>query len=70
MNTVRLFRGFQEIEKRIYHNNYSNSYGLFRRITGVGGRPELILEGSDGVEKNGKLSWKTYDFFHKPVSLK
>lgn len=30
-----------------------NSYGLFRRMTGVGGRPEVIIEGSmDGI------SWK------------
>lgn len=24
----------------------ANSYGLFRRMTGVGGRPEVVLEGS------------------------
>ena len=24
----------------------TNSYGLFRRMTGVGGRPELIIQGS------------------------
>lgn len=23
-----------------------NSYGLFRRMTGVGGRPEVVIEGS------------------------
>jgi hypothetical protein len=38
----------------------SSSYGLFRRMTGVGGRPELIFEGSsDGV------LYEEYDFNFK-----
>lgn len=43
----------------------SNSYGLFRRMTGVGGRPELIIEGSDDVEG----PWKEYHFHYKPGRL-
>jgi len=43
-----------------YH--IANSYGLFRRMTGVGGRPEVILEYSDDV--NGP--WKEYQFLYKP----
>lgn len=34
-----------------------NSYGLFRRMTGVGGRPEVVIEGSyDGVTWTVRLS--------------
>ncbi|XP_076848928.1 lipase maturation factor 2a [Brachyhypopomus gauderio] len=38
-----------------------NSYGLFRRMTGVGGRPEVIVEGSmDGS------TWTEIEFMYKP----
>lgn len=41
-----------------------NSYGLFRRMTGVGGRPEVVVEGSyDGQQ------WKEIDFMYKPGNL-
>ena len=39
-----------------------NHYGLFRRMTGVGGRPEVIIEGSNSLDHN----WKEYEFFYKP----
>ena len=42
-----------------------NSYGLFRRMTGVEGREELIFYGSD----NGN-EWKLYEFYHKPTKKK
>ena len=45
-----------------YH--ISNSYGLFRRMTGVGGRPELIIKGSLDGKK-----WKEYIFPYKPQNL-
>ena len=32
----------------------THSYGLFRRMTGVDGRPEIIIEGAD--DANGE--WK------------
>eukprot|EP00041_Stephanoeca_diplocostata_P026309 m.706640 g.706640 ORF g.706640 m.706640 type:complete len:820 (+) comp22934_c0_seq10:347-2806(+) len=39
----------------------ANAYGLFRRMTGVGARPEVILEGSrDGQQ------WEEYHFAYKP----
>lgn len=45
-----------------YH--ITNSYGLFRRITGVGGRPELIIKGSlDGIH------WEDYILPYKPQEL-
>ncbi|XP_034161420.2 lipase maturation factor 2a [Pangasianodon hypophthalmus] len=41
-----------------------NSYGLFRRMTGVGGRPEVIMEGSvDGS------TWTEIEFMYKPGNL-
>ena len=43
----------------------TSSYGLFRRMTGVGGRPELIIEGSNNEKKD---QWKEYDFLYKPGS--
>uniref|UniRef100_A0A8C9TD55 Lipase maturation factor n=1 Tax=Scleropages formosus TaxID=113540 RepID=A0A8C9TD55_SCLFO len=41
-----------------------NSYGLFRRMTGVGGRPEVVIEGS--MDKN---SWTEIEFMYKPGNL-
>ncbi|XP_047452114.1 lipase maturation factor 2a [Mugil cephalus] len=41
-----------------------NSYGLFRRMTGVGGRPEVVIEGSyDGA------TWTEIEFMYKPGNL-
>ncbi|XP_020838517.1 lipase maturation factor 2 [Phascolarctos cinereus] len=42
----------------------ANSYGLFRRMTGLGGRPEVVLEGSyDGQ------SWTEIEFMYKPGNV-
>ncbi|KAL8577736.1 hypothetical protein ACOMHN_065553 [Nucella lapillus] len=41
------------------------SYGLFRRMTGVGGRPEVVIEGSH--DRDG--GWKEYNFLYKPGNL-
>uniref|UniRef100_A0A8D3DPE7 Lipase maturation factor n=1 Tax=Scophthalmus maximus TaxID=52904 RepID=A0A8D3DPE7_SCOMX len=41
-----------------------NSYGLFRRMTGVGGRPEVIIEGS-----NDGVAWTEIEFMYKPGNL-
>ncbi|XP_072033992.1 lipase maturation factor 2-like [Amphiura filiformis] len=43
----------------------THSYGLFRRMTGVGGRPEVIIEGSYYPESG----WKPYEFMYKPGNL-
>ncbi|XP_066540986.1 lipase maturation factor 2a isoform X1 [Hoplias malabaricus] len=41
-----------------------NSYGLFRRMTGVGGRPEVVIEGSmDGS------TWTEIEFMYKPGNM-
>lgn len=48
------------------HNRFDNyqlihSYGLFRSMTGVGGRPEVIVYGA--MSENGP--WKEYEFLYK-----
>nr|XP_022326169.1 lipase maturation factor 2-like [Crassostrea virginica] len=43
----------------------TSSYGLFRVMTGVGGRPEVIIEGSNSVESG----WKEYEFYYKPGNI-
>jgi hypothetical protein len=41
-----------------------NSYGLFRKMTGIGGRTELVIQGSmDGED------WKDYEFHYKPGNI-
>uniref|UniRef100_A0A224X8N7 Lipase maturation factor n=1 Tax=Panstrongylus lignarius TaxID=156445 RepID=A0A224X8N7_9HEMI len=54
-------------EIRLFHNKLShlhltNSYGLWRRMSGVGGRPEVIIEGANNVEG----PWLEYHFKYKP----
>lgn len=40
-----------------------NSYGLFRRMTGVGGRPEVVIEGS--MDRNTwTVSLQVFDEVH------
>jgi hypothetical protein len=46
-----------------YH--VANSYGLFRSMTGVGGRPELVIQGSS----DGK-TWRDYVMPYKPQDPK
>uniref|UniRef100_A0A8C1IMC1 Lipase maturation factor n=1 Tax=Cyprinus carpio TaxID=7962 RepID=A0A8C1IMC1_CYPCA len=41
-----------------------NSYGLFRRMTGVGGRPEVVIEGS--MDRN---TWTEIEFMYKPGNM-
>lgn len=52
----------REWHSKLSHLHIINSYGLFRRMTGEGGRPEIIIEGSDN--RNG--SWLEYNFLYKP----
>ncbi|XP_054159752.1 lipase maturation factor 2-like [Oppia nitens] len=44
-----------------------NSYGLFRRMTGVGGRPEIVIEGSNDM--SSPSGWKAYHFLYKPGDI-
>ena len=58
-----------------YHNaqhyHLVSSYGLFRTMTGDGGRPELIIEGSNNANAaDGSVGdWRPYYFRYKPVDL-
>lgn len=40
-----------------------SGYGLFRVMTGEGGRPELVVEGNN--DPNGE-AWRPYHFKYKP----
>lgn len=42
----------------------ANSYGLFRRMTGVGGRPEVVIEGS-----MDRHTWTEIEFMYKPGNM-
>ncbi|XP_076239809.1 lipase maturation factor 2 [Calliopsis andreniformis] len=55
----------KQIHGRIEHLRLVNSYGLFRRMTGVEGRPEVIIEGSDNIDG----PWKEYEFLYKPGNI-
>jgi hypothetical protein len=46
--------------------NVVNSYGLFRTMTGVGGRPEIVIEAADSLVNP---SWKEVEFLYKPGRL-
>jgi hypothetical protein len=56
--------------KPIYAETYkfhiSSGYGLFRQMTGIKGRPEVVLEGSNSIEG----PWKEYEFKYKPGNVK
>lgn len=42
----KLWPGIHQMFSAVERFQVVNSYGLFRRMTGVGGRPEVVLEGS------------------------
>uniref|UniRef100_A0A8C5DWQ3 Lipase maturation factor n=1 Tax=Gouania willdenowi TaxID=441366 RepID=A0A8C5DWQ3_GOUWI len=61
---VRLWPAVRQAYDLVDRLQLVNSYGLFRRMTGVGGRPEVVLEGSyDGV------TWKEIEFMYKPGNV-
>ncbi|KAM6214213.1 lipase maturation factor 2 [Rhynchocyon petersi] len=60
----RLWTGAHRLFGAVEHLQLANSYGLFRRMTGLGGRPEVVLEGSyDGQH------WMEIEFMYKPGNL-
>ncbi|XP_061203097.1 lipase maturation factor 2 isoform X1 [Neopsephotus bourkii] len=60
----KLWPGIQQAFRAVQRLQLVNSYGLFRRMTGVGGRPEVVLEGSyDGQ------NWKEIEFMYKPGNV-
>ncbi|NXU93562.1 LMF2 factor, partial [Xiphorhynchus elegans] len=60
----KLWPGIHQMFGAVERFQVVNSYGLFRRMTGVGGRPEVVLEGSyDGH------SWTEIEFMYKPGNV-
>ncbi|KAM6303014.1 lipase maturation factor 2 [Podargus strigoides] len=60
----QLWPGIHRMFSAVERFQVVNSYGLFRRMTGVGGRPEVVLEGSyDGQ------SWTEIEFMYKPGNV-
>lgn len=48
----------------VEHLQLASSYGLFHRMTGLGARPEVVLEGSyDGQH------WTEIEFMYKPGNM-
>ncbi|XP_037538792.1 lipase maturation factor 2a [Nematolebias whitei] len=63
-SNARLWPGVRQAYEVVDRFQLVNSYGLFRRMTGVGGRPEVVIEGSsDGV------TWTEIEFMYKPGNL-
>ncbi|EDO49179.1 predicted protein, partial [Nematostella vectensis] len=56
------FRGWYKQTKYL---EVAHPYGLFRSMTGVGGRPEIIILGSNSTEG----PWEEYDFLYKPGNI-
>ncbi|CAH8547195.1 unnamed protein product [Schistosoma bovis] len=61
-STIQLPPQIRQVYKHLQPYYITNSYGLFRRMTGVGGRPELILEAAS----NPTGPWYEYEFNFKP----
>ena len=61
----RVWPVFRNLYEHTSDFQLTSAYGLFRRMTGVGGRPEVILEGANSLEG----SWVEYEFPYKPGSL-
>lgn len=60
----RLWTGAHRLFGTVEHLQLASSYGLFRRMTGLGGRPEVVLEGSyDGHH------WTEIEFMYKPGNV-
>ncbi|NXT40308.1 LMF2 factor, partial [Pelecanoides urinatrix] len=60
----KLWPGIHQMFNAVERFQVVNSYGLFRRMTGVGGRPEVVLEGS-----YDKQTWTEIEFMYKPGNV-
>ncbi|KAK1327656.1 hypothetical protein QTO34_012945 [Cnephaeus nilssonii] len=60
----RLWTGAHRLFGAVEHLQLANSYGLFRRMTGLGGRPEVVLEGS-----YDRHHWTEIEFMYKPGNV-
>ncbi|CAB3385586.1 Hypothetical predicted protein [Cloeon dipterum] len=57
-----ILTALEPIYAQTYKYHISSGYGLFRRMTGIDGRPEVIIEGSNSMEG----PWKEFEFKYKP----
>ncbi|VDP02415.1 unnamed protein product [Heligmosomoides polygyrus] len=55
----------KSLHEAVVPYNTINSYGLFRRMTGLNGRPEIIVEGA--YDPNGP--WREFRFYSKPGNV-
>lgn len=63
-SNANLWPGVRQAHELVHRYQLVNSYGLFRRMTGVGGRPEVVIEGSyDGS------TWVEIEFMYKPGNM-
>ncbi|XP_044135849.1 lipase maturation factor 2 [Bufo gargarizans] len=60
----QLWPSVNRMFKKVDGYQLVNSYGLFRRMTGVGGRPEVVVEGSYDKE-----TWTEIEFMYKPGNV-
>ncbi|XP_053260813.1 lipase maturation factor 2 [Podarcis raffonei] len=60
----KLWPSVHQLFSAVDRYQLANSYGLFRRMTGVGGRPEVVLEGSYDKE-----TWTEIEFMYKPGNV-
>ncbi|NXA57538.1 LMF2 factor, partial [Nothocercus julius] len=60
----KLWPGIHQMFNAVERFQLVNSYGLFRRMTGVGGRPEVVLEGSYDQQ-----TWTEIEFMYKPGNV-
>ncbi|KAM9377958.1 lipase maturation factor 2a isoform 2-T2 [Pholidichthys leucotaenia] len=63
-SNARLWPGVRQAYEVVDRYQLVNSYGLFRRMTGVGGRPEVVIEGSSDA-----VTWTEIEFMYKPGNL-
>uniref|UniRef100_A0A2R5LLL9 Lipase maturation factor n=1 Tax=Ornithodoros turicata TaxID=34597 RepID=A0A2R5LLL9_9ACAR len=61
----RLWPVIRQWHSKVEPFSITSSYGLFRRMTGIDGRPEVILEGSE----SSTGPWKEYHFLYKPGNV-
>ncbi|XP_070687148.1 lipase maturation factor 2a [Pempheris klunzingeri] len=61
---ARMWPGVRRAYELVDRYQLVNSYGLFRRMTGVAGRPEVVIEGS-----NDGVTWTEIEFMYKPGNL-
>ncbi|CAN9499255.1 unnamed protein product [Ophioblennius macclurei] len=61
---ARLWPAVRQAHEVVDRYQLVNSYGLFRRMTGVGGRPEVVIEGSYDA-----ITWTEIEFMYKPGNM-